>query len=139
MRCGCVLQEAVASAEAALAAQRAVNAALMARKQDTEWQLLAALARTGGGPPPPAGTLNPDFHPLEGTPARGLAHPTLSPMHALGSADGDLGVDQSGFRVMAGRIGGGGMARSDAAASASLVSPALQRAASACAACEMPQ
>ena len=44
-------QEAAAGAEAALAAQRAVNAALMARKQDTEWQLLAALARTGAAPP----------------------------------------------------------------------------------------
>lgn len=134
-QCGCVLQEAVASAAAALAALRAVNAALMARKQDTEWQLLAALARTGGGPPPPANTLHPDLQPLEGTPARGLAHPTLSPMHALGGLDEGLGEGLGGEA----RDGCNRVARGEAAASVSLVSPALQRVGSACAGCDTLQ
>ena len=116
-----MLKEAVASAESALAAQRAVNAALMARKQDTEWQLLAALARTGGGPPPPAKTLNRDLHSLEGTPGGGLAHPTLSPLHARGGLDESLGEGLGGEA----RFGGRGGAHGDAAASVSLVSPAL--------------
>ena len=61
------MQEAAASAEAALAAQRGVNAALMARKQDTEWQLLAALARTGAAPAPAeSATPNPGSRPAPG-------------------------------------------------------------------------
>ena len=129
----------MASAESALAAQRAVNAALMARKQDTEWQLLAALARTGGAQPPPHNNLSPEVHPLEGTSGRGLAHSTLSPMHALGGLDEGLGKGPGEGLGGEALVGGGGLARGDAAASVTLVSPAFQRAGSACAGCDTLQ
>ena len=118
----------MAGAESALAAQRAVNAALMARKQDTEWQLLAALARTGGAPPQPR-TLDPDSKSAEWSPARGLAHSSLTPMRAGVGPDGVVGGEVE--------VGGcGGPARSDAAASVLLVGATSQRAGDACAGCD---